>query len=264
MCNILRSGLERAYRAEVQRLLRPTGDLPPITEAEIAQLPAPVQRYLHYTGAVGRPRVRNFRTRFTGEMRFSKEEKWMSIGSQQYNFIDEPARFFYIRASLHGVPFEGLHMYKGANASMQIRAAYFFRVADARGPKMDQGETVTMFNDLCVYAPPALIDRNIQWETMGELSVKASFSNQEHSITAVLEFNEKGELVDFFSDDRFYCRDGKTYLNCRWSTPVADYADIEGRKIPSYGEACWHAPEGKYSYAKFRLEEIDYNCTAFE
>ena len=36
-------------------------------------------------------------------------------------------------------------------------------MVDAKGPVMDDGKTVTLFNGLCVFAPGALISHGIQW-----------------------------------------------------------------------------------------------------
>ena len=41
-------------------------DAPLVTDADLVPLPEPVQRYLRATGAVGQPRVRNYRVRFRG------------------------------------------------------------------------------------------------------------------------------------------------------------------------------------------------------
>jgi hypothetical protein len=54
--------------------------------------------------------------------------------------------------------------------------------------------------------------------------------------------------------------DGKTYKNYPWSTPTRDYKDFGGRKVPGYGEAIWHMPEGEYCYGKFNLQMVEYNC----
>jgi hypothetical protein len=54
-----------------------------------------------------------------------------------------------------------------------------------------------------------------------------------------------------------------TYKNYRWTTPLKDYVEINGRKIASYGEAVWHTPEGEFVYGKFHLAGIDYNCREF-
>lgn len=258
------TSFRNTYRSEVQNRLKTQSDMPLVSEADIRGLPGPVQKYLHYTGAVGRPRVWNFRARFTGQMRFRKDDAWINIVAQQYDFFNDSARFFYIESNKYGIPFDGLHLYIGSSATMQIKVASLFKVVDARGMEMNQGETVTLFNDMCLLAPATLIDGNIQWETVNALTVKARFANEGNAIGALLYFNEKGELIDFVSDDRFYSTDGKTFKKYRWSTPVTGYKDVGGRKIVAYGEAVWHTSEGEYSYAKFKLDEIEYNCREYK
>ncbi|MBN2357398.1 hypothetical protein JXO59_14890 [candidate division KSB1 bacterium] len=76
-------------------------------------------------------------------------------------------------------------------------------------------------------------------------------------------FNEKGELINFASDDRYESADGKVYNNYRWTTPLKEYKEFDGRMATSYGEAIWHKPEGEFCYARFNLEEIEYNCKKY-
>ena len=68
---------------------------------------------------------------------------------------------------------------------------------------MTQGETVTMFNDMCIMAPATLIDPAIDWEAVDAHTARARFTNAGHTIHAELSFNEAGELTNFVSDDRF-------------------------------------------------------------
>jgi hypothetical protein len=165
---------------------------------------------------------------------------------------------------MFGIPFEGLHVYLDNTATMQIKIASMFQVVDAKGEKMNHGETVTVFNDMCFMAPATLIHKNIHWETVDSMTVKAKFTNDNITISALLKFNDKGELIDFISEDRYFCEDGKTYLSYPWSTPIRNYIDMNGRKVPSYGEAIWHTPDGEFCYAKFNLKNIEYNCTVFK
>jgi hypothetical protein len=143
---------------------------------------------------------------------------------------------------------------------MKIKIASLFEVVNAKGEKMNQGETVTVFNDMCLMAPAALIDADVEWQTIDSLTVKATYKNGAITITATLYFNETGELINFVSNDRFMSADGKTYKNFPWSTPARDYKDFGGRKVPGYGEAIWHMPEGEYCYGKFNLQMVEYNC----
>jgi hypothetical protein len=260
----LPSSFQNRYRAEVRDRLSVTHQSSLVTESDIQHLPVPVQKYLRYTGAVGKPMVFNFRALNHGAMRRSLQSDWMDIKAQQYNFYDDRARLFYIEMTMFGLPLNALHAYIGPSATMRIEAASVVQIVDARGEKMNQSETVTMFNDMCCLAPPTLIDSAIRWEAVDSLTAKASFTNQGHTIAAVLSFNENGELVNFISNDRFLSGDGKTYLSYPWSTPVREYKEFNGRKVATYGEAIWHMPEGEFPYAKFNLSEIEYNCSVLK
>ena len=165
-----------------------------------------------------------------------------------------------MKAAMYGLPVEGLHLFRGDSATMQIKLASLFQVVDAKGPEMNQGETVTLFNDMCLLAPAALIDKQrIQWEADGPLAARARFTHMGNTISARLSFNQAGELIDFVSNDRFLSADGKTFKSYPWSTPVRSYREFGGRRVASYGEAVWHTPEGEFTYGKFNLVEIEYN-----
>jgi hypothetical protein len=263
LINHLPSSFQNRYRAEVEKRLNPISETSLVSREDAEHLPAPVQKYLEYAGAVGKPKVHNFRAVFRGSMKRSMDGDWLDIVSRQYDFFDDPARLFTIEAALFGIPFDGLHMYVGDSATMQIKVASVFQVADAKGEKMNQGETVTLFNDMCLLAPATLIDKSIQWEAVDSLRVKAKFTNKGNSITAMLTFNAEGQLTDFISNDRYLSADGTTYTNYPWSTPVKEYRDFGGRMTVAYGQAIWHTPEGEYCYAKFDLAEIEYNCSEF-
>jgi hypothetical protein len=233
-----------------------------LTEADLAPLPEPVQRYLRVTGSLGQPRVQNFRLRFRGQIRSGPAARWMKFTAEQYSFQDEATRLFLMRASSFGIPFEALHMFVGPSATMRVKAASLVQVVDSKGPDMDRAETVTLFNDLCVFAPAALVDRNIRWEPVDTRSLRAFYTNAGHTVSAELFFNEAGELIDFRSDDRLQSSpDGKTFTRTRWSTPVSGYRAFGPRRVSVHGEARWHPVGGEFTYGKFELEEIEYNLT---
>lgn len=247
------------YRTDAENRIVEIRDNSTLTQADIQHLPEIVQKYLRVTGCLGKPKVKNLRARFEGSMKRNMKSGWMDIEAWQSEYFDEPARLFYIESSVFGIPFDGYHRMAGNTATMQIKVASLYQVVDASGKKMNQGETVTLFNDMCILAPSTLIDSRIHWEPLDSLSVKARFTNHGISITAVLIFNEAGELINFHSDDRYLSADGKTYQNYRWSTPCRNYKEFDGWKLASEGEAIWHTPEGEFCYGMFELQEIRYN-----
>jgi len=257
--------LKRTYKTQVLKGLNNIewSQNSVLAENDIKNLPEPVQKYLAYVGVIGKEKVQNMRVAFDGEMKLDPEKDWVKIKSQQYNFFDHLTRVFFIRGNMSGIPLMGLHSYSNGSAEMLIKLAGLLTVADSRGPEMDQAETVTVFNDMCLMAPATLIDKRIQWETVDPLTVKAVFNNKGNQISAVLYFDEKGALTNFSSDDRSLTTTGKSFEKLRWSTPVREYKEINGLKLPRYAEAIWHRPEGDYCYAKFTLREIEYNRKTF-
>jgi len=253
---------ESAFIKDVKANLQRTNTIQTslLTEADIQPLPQPVQKYLRYCGVINQPKVKNLRIVFEGEMR-NKGKDWFKFRSLQYNFFEEPARLFFMKGKMFGVTVPGYHHYMKANAVMDIRLFGLFSIVKKSGDVMNQTETVTLFNDMCLLVPATLIDKRIQWETVDSLSTKAIFTNGINKITALLYFNEKGQLINFISDDRTAVSDMKQY---RFSTPVKEYQHINGRNIPTHGEAVWHYPNVEFIYGKFNLKSIDYNVTDFK
>jgi hypothetical protein len=254
--------MKKRYKKEVLEALERTKSINSeiLTEDDISHLPQAVQKYILYTGSAGKEKVINFRVVFEGRIRSKPEDNWMPLKSVQYNFVDKPTRLFYITARKMGIPAGGLHMYKDEKAIMKIKIAGLFTVVDASGKEMDQGETVTLFNDMCFMAPATLIDRNIKWETIDDLTVKAEYTNGSITIGAILYFNEKGELVNFISNDRFETTDGKIYHNYPWITPVTGYKKINGYMLASGAKAIYRHPDEDFCYGEFNIVSVDYNC----
>lgn len=227
-----------------------------LTEKDIQQLPIIVQHYLKYAGVINKPKVKNMRVVFAGEMR-EKGKDYFPFVSEQYNFFEEPTRLFFMKAKMYGLTVPGYHKYTEAKAIMDIKLFGIFPIINHSGAVMDKTETVTLFNDMCLLAPATLIDKRIQWQVIDDKSVKAIFINKDITISANLYFNEKGQLINFISNDRTAMADGKRYP---FSTPISDYQSISGSNLMRYGEAVWQYPDGKFTYGKFHLKEVEYNC----
>jgi hypothetical protein len=231
-----------------------------LTEEDLRLLPQSVQKYLRLSGVVNKPKVKNMRVEFVGKMR-AKGGNWFPFESVQYNFFDNPARLFFMKATMYGTTVPGFHDYQSATARMDIKLFGLFTIIEESGIVMNISETVTVFNDMCLFAPATLIDKRIQWEEIDKDAVKAIFTNEGFQISATLKFNKKGQLVNFISDNRYDINDMKQY---RFSTPVKAHKKIHNLWIPTYGEAIWHYPEGEFVYGQFQLKDIDYNVNHFQ
>jgi len=250
---------ENSFRKDVYQNMENTRMLPEelLKESDIISLPEPVQNYIIYSGAINQPKVKNMKVIFEGEMR-EKGKDWFTFRSEQYNFFDNPARLFFMKAEMYGVTVPGYHRYVGGKASMDIRFFGLYPIVFKDGEVMDKTETVTLFNDMCLMSPATLIDTRISWQSIDRLSAKAIFTNHGTTITSILYFNDIGQLINFISDDRTEVTDMKQNP---FLTPVSEYTKMNGRNVMSKGEAVWRHPEGDFTYGKFKLKEIIYNTT---
>ena len=231
-----------------------------VTDADLASVPEPVRRYLIAIGVVGQPRVRNYRLRFLGRIRSGPDSAWVPFEAEQQSFADRPARFFFMRARMSGMPVEVFHRLTGGRATMRVKVAGVATMVDARGDEMDRSESVTLFNDMCLLAPGTLLDPGITWEGSDERTARARFTNGRHSISASLSFGNDGLLANFISDDRSRSSpDGKTFTRLRFTTPVRDYRAFGPVRLAAHGDARWTLPEGEFTYGEFDLQEVQYN-----
>jgi hypothetical protein len=164
---------------------------------------------------------------------------------------------------MKGLPVDVYHRFIAESATFRVRLLSLFTMVDAKGPVMDQSETVTLLNDLCILAPSALLDPALRWESSDASSARVAFRRGAYTVRATLYFNEAGELVDFVSDDRSRASpDGKTFTPERWSTPLSEYRAFGARRLASRGQALTHAADGTFAYAELELQSVDYNISA--
>ena len=251
------TGFEKGYRKDVAENMHTSNALSTeiLKEADLQALPGPVQRYLRYTGAVNKPRVKNMKVTFEVRMR-ARGKNFADYTSEQFNFFDDPVRLFFMKGSMFGLNISGYHRFMKGKATMDIRLLGMVKVVNISGEILDKTETVTLFNDMCLMAPATLVDKRIKWEEIDSNTCRAIFTNHGITISAVLYFNEKGQLTNFLSNDRTEVNEMKQYP---FTTPVSDYQNLNGINIWTKGEAVYTHPDGKFTYGKFVLKEIRYN-----
>jgi hypothetical protein len=232
-----------------------------LEEKDIEHLPVPVQRYLRYCGVIGKEKVVSAKIFFNGVMKDLNKPEF-KIKAEQTSFFDIPTRLFYLKGVMKGVPVKALHKYINAHASFEVLPLSLFHMVNEKEGDLNIAETVTFFNDMCILAPATLIVPEIVWSDTGNNSVRATFSCNGIEISANLFFNEKGQLTNFWSDDRYYLNSAKKMQKVKWSTPVKDYKDYNGIMLASYGEAIWSFQEGDFCYAKFDLKDVTYNSVS--
>ena len=231
---------------------------PPLSLEDLTGLPAPVRRYVQRSGAIGKPRPQNMRFAFDADMYRGPGQAPMHATSIQYTFFDRPARIFLMKARMFGLPVRALHVYRQERATFTVRVASLVNMVDLRGAEISAAETVTVLNDLCLMAPGALADPRLAWSPIDDRTAAVTFTNGPHRVAATVAFNDRDELVDFWSDDRPESSSGR-FVPSRWSTPVDEYRDVGGSHLIHRGRAVYARPDGPFTYGSFTLRSIEYD-----
>ena len=143
----LQARFDEALAAEFAA--QPLVAAPVLAEHELSGLPAPVQRFVRASGAVGRPRPQNVRVEFDAKTWRRPGQAPMESTSVQYNFLGRPARLFLMGARMFGLPVRALHLYRHEQATFEVRVASLLNIVRQEGEQISASETVTVLNDLC-------------------------------------------------------------------------------------------------------------------
>jgi hypothetical protein len=264
--------LSLALRTRLAALpaLPPAG--PPLTEADLAHLPPPVQRWLRTAGVLGQPPIRAVRVTFDATLYRAPGQPGMNGPATQIDVLaPTPRRLFHMRTRMLGLPVQVLHDWRGdqpgREATMRVRLAGLFNVADFSGPLLAATETVTLLNDLCAYAPSALADPAwrgaFQWQPVDDQQARVTFTQGPHRVSALLTVDAEGRLVDFRSEDRGDVKANDRVERMPWTTPLSDFRRLDnGRNVPGRGDAIWHRADGPFVYGQFRVTDVSYDEAA--
>lgn len=227
-------------------------------------LPDIVRKYLYRTEFVDKPRIHNMKVTFEGKIRKHPNDPWMKLTACQITSFDSPTRIFYLQAKRAFMVARGLHCFKNGEASMNVKLMGILDMVNANGPLMNQSETVTHFNDMCLMAPGTLVDKNIVWEEIDPLTVKAFYTCNGITISATLYFNVDGYLENFISNDRYDLSDSENPVLREFSTPITYYMENNGNTLPQTAQAVYQMDNGQFVYGEFTIKSIEYNTNNTE
>lgn len=255
-------GLVEAFRARVAAAGLPSGpgDERMITEADLAGLDEPVQRYLRFMGVVGRPRTWSFTARFAGRFRLRPGIPWLAAEALQYDSLlpgadgaQRASRIFTMRLRLaQVVSMLGHDTYLAGRGRMLGKLAGRWTVADGAGPEMDLSELSTWLNDALLLAPSMLLRAGTTWRALDPDRFEVTVTDSGHTVRAEVTIDEQGAPVDVATTDRWAALpDG--LVQARWHTPIRWWIDVDGRPFPGPGPAVWDLPDGPLTYVDGRF-----------
>jgi hypothetical protein len=228
-----------------------------VTDDMLQNLPAPVQRYLQYTGVVETPIPSTVRLRQAGRIRQDEKSAWMRLKAEEYYATDPPGFVWKAVFPRAGLPVVlGRDTYAEGKGSILMKLCSLLPIADAAGEKVGQGAMMRYLNEM-VWFPAAFLGENITWKALDDLSAEVTLTDRGKSVTATVSFDENGKPTSFAA--RRYHTASDSYQ--MWSTPFTEHGEFAGLKLPIRGRGVWHLPEGELVYIELEVTELEYNAT---
>ena len=143
---------------------------PMITDETLAGLPPPVQRYLTYSGVIGRPWIRTVKLKYTGQFRLGQDKPWMPMQAEQVYRTDPPGFQWRARFKMFGLPLlSARDTYSNGNGNMFGKLAGLFTVFDEQGAELLQGTMVRYLQEM-VWFPTAYLGQYVTWAAVDDLA----------------------------------------------------------------------------------------------
>ncbi|WP_372947544.1 DUF6544 family protein [Mariniphaga sp.] len=229
-----------------------------LTEKEILHLPAPVQKWLKVSGAIGKEKIRTVALKQSFQMKLKPEQKnWKQAITQQFFNAENPAFIWTVRMKM--APFVsvlGRDKFIDGKGEMQMTLNGILNLGKETGEKMDEG-TLQRYLGETVWFPSGMVSPHISWQELDPHSAKATMNFKETSGSGNFYFNSEG-IFEKFVAMRYYgnAKDAKRY---EWIITAQEHAEFNGIKIPSKLEATWMLDSGPWTWLKLEIAEVDYN-----
>jgi len=217
--------------------------------SSITDLPEPVQRYFNYALTDGQDYVNSLRLKHSGTFKTAKDRDWMDIKGEQY-FIVNPPGFIWIGKTN---AFTAIDKYIGGEGDLSVYLFGLVRIVKENGTEINQAELLRWLGE-SVWMPTNLLPaENKTWEAIDENSARLNFTYKDLNVYYIVTFDETGRIT---------CLETERYLEDKltgWKGEVSNYTMHDGMMVPEDIEASWMLEDGKYTYARFHVEEFEFN-----
>lgn len=148
--------------------------------------------------------------------------------------------------------------YCNGEGSMRGNMLSLIPLVDEHGrPELDQGALHRYLAE-AVWLPTALLpDQGVRWTPIDDTSALAGLRHHGVEVSLEFRFNQVGEITRVFTPERYREVEG-AYQPTPWEGTFGRYEVREGLLIPIEGEVAWILPEGRFSYWRGEVVEVDY------
>lgn len=222
------------------------------------ELPELVQRYFAYALPQAQ-RVKQGRIQQTGTLRTDMtSDKWLHFSAQQ-KFGRGSFEWLARVAWLGPLYVHVTDNYAAGVGSGKLQLFSWLTLAAERDkPELNEGALHRYLAE-GVWCPSNLLpEAGVQWRALDDQRAVASI--EDHGVQVELEFTfaENGAVQEIYTPARFG-RFGKSYKRCPWRGRFADYREVQGLRIPFFGEVGWQIDDKWEWVWRGDIAEADYD-----
>jgi hypothetical protein len=229
-------------------------------EAEIQNLPPPVQHYFRAVLRPGQPLITATRLRHEGEFRVGDaHEHWKPMSAVE-EFSTRPPGFVWDARIwvLRQIDVRVRDSYIAGSASTSVQLLGLFTIIDVQDIRQLAIGALQRYLAEAVWFPTALLpSQGVEWAGVDEFTSRATIMEGKTAASIDFRFNAKGEITGAFTANRPRMF-GRSFIRTPWMTRCSNYTQMSGMRIPLQAEAEWLLPEGPLPYFRARITDVSY------
>ncbi len=212
-----------------------------VTKEEVDKLPKPVQKFLEYSGTIGKKKFKNvrleqkgaLRTHFTDKWRHEERSRWLPFKAVQFISTNPPGFVWYATIK----SFKSADVLMDGKGTISTNNMGFKKNDHIAGKEVDEGSLLRFIAEM-IWFPTAMVNDYITWEAINDTSAKATIKVQDKSVSGTFIFDKEGKIINFIGERHFHAKEDH-HIPGKWETPVEKYKEVSGIKIPSFVKGIW-------------------------
>jgi hypothetical protein len=217
---------------------------------QLVGLPEPVRRYFKHVLKEGQPYISYARIKHTGQFKTAPNNEWADIEGESYFTAQKPGFIWKGTTTL----LTARDRFISDKGRLTVSLLSLYPIVDGKGEKFNQGELLRWLGESVWFPTNLLPNERLSWTPIDKMTAKLTFNYNGNSIFYIVTFNNRGEMTQV-ATKRYM---GEENLET-WIGKFTDYQKRNGILVPCTIEAIWRLKTGDFSYAKFNVNELDYN-----